>query len=386
MEINMDGVVMLVNEFAPVSGGAEKQAERLASYLTARGIPVWVITRHLPGLLHVETMNGFQVLRPVTWGPGKIKTLTFIIGALWILWRLRRNYSILHAHMLFGPAFAASLAGYFLGKQVIVKLGSSGPDGEIQTSLRSLRGRVRLAFLRRWVDVMIALDDDMQAEALSVGIDPSRIARMVNGIDVAALAPLVSRGEAKSILGVKDNVVALFVGRLVVQKALPTLMRAMQKAIQACPSLCLLLVGMGPEHDHLQALVTELGIRENVIFAGNQSNVKPYLHAADIFVLPSETEGMSNALMEAMAVGLPCIATPVGASPKMLDQGKAGILVPVGDSDAMAHALIELTKKPELRVELGNAAHQRIKAEYDFAVIGAQYEMLYQNLIKRDVQ
>jgi len=382
----MDGIVMLVNEFAPVSGGAEKQAERLAGYFAAHGRVVWVITRHFPGLVSAETINGFHVIRPVTWGPGKFKTITFVLGALWQLWLLRRRFAIIHAHMLFGPAFAAALAGRILGKRVIVKLGSSGPDGEIQVSRRTLRGRLRLAFLRRWADVIIALDDDMQVEALSAGFSYERVYRMVNGIDVLSFMPDRPREDAKTALGKKDKTLVLFVGRLVPQKSLPTLLKALQMAVQCCSDLHLVLVGSGPEHGYLQSLVDELKIHEFVTFAGNQSDVKPYLNASDIFVLPSESEGMSNALMEGMAAGLPCLATPVGASPRMLDQGKYGMLIPVRDVMAWADALVELTRNPARRAELGKAAHQRIMAEYDFSVIGARYEALYQELIKLGVK
>ena len=382
----MNGVVMLVNEFAPISGGAEKQAERLAGYFASGGKPVWVITRHFPGLAFSETMNGFNVIRPATWGPGKFKTISFVLGALWHLLRLRRRYSILHAHMLFGPAFAAAFAGQLLGKRVIIKLGSSGPDGEIQVSQRTLRGRLRLALLRRWADVIVALDDDMKSEALSVGFLNERVYRMVNGIDVSSFTPLMSGEDAKAALGKKDKTIILFVGRLVPQKSLPILLKALQKAVQTCPDLHLILVGDGPECDSLQTLTIELGIREFVTFAGNQSNVKPYLNAADIFVLPSETEGMSNALMEGMSAGLPCLATPVGATPNMLGHGKYGMLVPVGDVTAWANALVELARDPARRAELGTAARQHILAEYDFSVIGARYESLYQDLIRRGVR
>lgn len=378
-----DGVVMLVNEFAPVSGGAEKQAERLAAYFAARNKAVWVITRHFPGLASKETMKGFHVIRPVTRGAGKARTITFVLGALKHLWLLRHQIAIIHAHMLFGPAFAASLAGRLLGKRVIVKLGSSGSSGEIQLSLRTLRGRLRLALLRRWADVIVALDDDMQAEALSAGFRPERIYRMVNGIDVSSFVPVMSREAAKANLNKQDKLLVLFVGRLVPQKSLPTLLRAVHQAVQTCPDLHLMLVGGGSEQSALQDLIDELGICEFVTFAGNQSDVKPYLNASDIFVLPSESEGMSNALMEGMAAGLPCVATPVGASPKMLDHGKYGMLVPVGDVHAWAEALVGLARDPIRRMELGRAARQRIMAEYDFSVVGARYEALYRELIKQ---
>ena len=381
-----NSVVMLVNEFTPVSGGAEKQAERLAAYFAARNRPVWVITRHFPGLATSESMQGFHVIRPVTWGPGKIRTITFVLGALRYLWLLRHQISIIHAHMLFGPAFAAVLAGKLLGKRVIVKLGSSGPTGEVQLSLRTARGRLRLALLRRWADVIVALDDDMKAEALSAGFLPERIYRMVNGIDVSSFAPVLSRENAKARLGKQNKVLVLFVGRLVPQKSLPTLLKALHQAVKSCPNLHLVLVGGGPEQASLQNLVDELKIQEFVTFAGNQSDVKPYLNASDIFVLPSESEGMSNALMEGMAAGLPCIATPVGASPEMLDDGKYGMLVPVGDVGAWANTLVELANDPIRRMKLGNAARQRVMAEYDFSVVGARYEALYQELIKLGIK
>jgi len=380
----MNGIVMVINEFGPVSGGAEKQAERLAGYLVAHDRPVWIITRRLPGFASVEAVNGYYVLRPATWGPGKLKTVTFVLGALWHLWRLRRSYKILHAHLLFGPAFAAALAGRILQKHVIVKLGSSGPHGEIQVTRRRFRGRISLALLRRWVDAIIVLDKEMEAEALSIGFPAHRVYSMCNGIETSAFAPTLSREDAKAALGMKDKTLVLYVGRLVPQKSLTTLLEAMKLAVQSCPHLHLMLVGDGSRQESLQALVGSLNIREFVTFAGKQTNVKPFLNAADIFTLPSEKEGMSNALLEAMTAGLACLATPVGASSQMLNHGQCGLLLPVGDISAWGKALIDLGRDPNRRAELGKAAYQRVMTEYDFSVVGARYEAFYQNLMEQD--
>ena len=379
-----NGIVMLINEFGPVVGGAEKQAERLAGYLASHDKSVWVITRRPPGFASAEAMNGYNVLRPATWGPGKLKTVTFILGALWHLWRLRRSYKILHAHLLFGPAFAAAIAGRILQKRVIVKLGSSGPHGEIQVTRRSFRGRISLALLRRWVDAIIVLDNELQAEAVSAGFPASRVYTMFNGIETSSFAPALSREDAKAALGISDKILVLYVGRLVPQKLLTTLLKAMKLAVQSCPNLHLMLVGDGPAQESLQALVVSLDIREFVTFAGKQTNVKPFLNAADIFTLPSEKEGMSNALLEAMATGLACLATPVGASSQMLNYGQCGLLLPVGDVSAWGKAFVDLGRDPNRRTELGKAAHQRVMAEYDFSVVGARYEAFYQNLMKQD--
>jgi glycosyltransferase involved in cell wall biosynthesis len=380
----MNGIVMLINEFGPVAGGAERQAERLAGYLAAHDRSVWVITRRVPGFSSAETMNRYCVLRPATWGPGKLKTVTFVLGALWHLWRLRHGYKIIHAHLLFGPAFVAALAGRILQKRVIVKLGSSGYYGEIQVTGRKLRGRISLALLRRWVDAIIVLDHDMEAEAISAGFPASRVYSMFNGIETSSFAPTLSREDAKAALGMSDKLLVLYVGRLAPQKSLTTLLRAMKLAVQVCPNLQLVLVGDGSERDSLQALAGSLNIREFVTFAGQQTNVKSFLNAADIFSLPSETEGMSNALLEAMATGLACLATPVGASSQMLNDGQCGLLLPVGDVSAWGKALVDLGRDAHLRSALGKAAHQRVMAEYDFSVVGARYEAFYQNLMNQD--
>ena len=218
----MAGVVMLVNEFPPLPvGGAERQAERLSAYLSARGWPVWVLTRAAPGLPANEARDGFQIVRPPTFGPGKLRTVSFVLGSLLALWRERKDYSILHAHLAFGPAFAAVLSARVLGKQVLVKLGNSGEFGDIHVSQKTWRGRLRLAVFRKWADALIVLDDVMQAEALQAGFAPQRVRRMNNGIDTRLYSIPVSRAEAQAALGLTGKIVVLSMGRLAAQKSLP---------------------------------------------------------------------------------------------------------------------------------------------------------------------
>src|SRR6266542_5971792 len=238
----MKGIVMLVNEFPPIpTGGAERQAERLAIYLKNAGWPVWVITRRIGGLPARQEYQGLEIVRPLTAGAGKLKTITFILGTLLSLWKLRSNYEILHAHLAYGPAFAAVIAARFLGKRVIVKMGNSGEFGDVQTSRGTLRGRLRLAILRKWADVIIALDDSIYNEILSIGVDSSRIRRISNGIDVGNFLPRQTRLDAKNNFGLADKVVMIYVGRFAPQKSLPTLLNALESALVSCPSLHLLL-------------------------------------------------------------------------------------------------------------------------------------------------
>lgn len=378
----LKGVVMLVNEFSPLPvGGAERQAERLSAHLARRGWQVWVITRRADSLLPVESRSGFQILRPSTFGPGKLQTILFVLGAIASLWQLRKEYSILHAHLAFGPAFAAVLVSRFLGKRVLIKLGNSGEFGDIHVSQKSWRGRLRLSILRRWADAVIVLDETMQAEALSAGFDPRRLYLIPNGIDVQSYIPRISRAQSQAALGLAGRVVVLSVGRLAAQKSLPVLIQAFASALPACPQLYLLVVGDGPERASLEALVHSLGIVDQVCFVGNQSDVRPYLFAADLFALPSVSEGISNALLEAMSAGIACMATPVGGSPEVLARGECGLLLPIGDVQAWGDALSALGQSAELRQAMGQAARARAQREYDIEVVGARYESFYGELL-----
>ena len=140
-------------------------------------------------------------------------------------------------------------------------------------------------------------------------------------------------------------------------------------------------MGDGPEREKLEAQVQNLDVQANISFAGNQKNVRPYLQAADMFLLPSLTEGISNALLEAMASGLPCLATPVGGNNEVLEHGKYGLMVPVANVSEWADALVRMATTESLRKELGTKARERVLSMYDFNVVGSQYEKLYSDLM-----
>jgi glycosyltransferase involved in cell wall biosynthesis len=377
------GVMMLVNEFPPLPvGGAERQAERLSGWLAARGWNVSVLTRGADGLPAHETRDGFTILRVRPRGPRKLGTLTFVLGSLWTLFQQRENYAILHAHLAFGPAFAAVAAARALGKRVIVKLGNSGEFGDIHVSQKTLRGRVRLSALRHWADAVIALDDAMQVEALAAGFDPRRLRRMNNGIDFELFSSDCSKSDARSALKLDGKVIVLFMGRLSEQKSLPTLLNAFALARENCPALHLLLLGDGPSRAALESLADALAVSDNVTFAGSQRDVHPYLTAADVFALPSVSEGISNALLEAMSAGLACVATPVGGNAEVLESGACGMLVAARDVSAWAAALSDLGNDSQRCERLGTAARQRVRERYDFSVVGEQYESLYRELTR----
>jgi glycosyltransferase involved in cell wall biosynthesis len=380
----MTGVVMLVNKFPPLpAGGAEKQAERLSGFLAARGFDVGVLTRAAGGLAARERRDGFWIERVPAPGPGKVATVLFILGAMLALFRHRKRYEVLHAHLAFAPAVAAAIMGRLLGKRVIVKFGNSGAFGDIQVSQQSAPGRLKLALLRRLVDVNIALDDVMEAELLGAGFARARVLRMVNGIQGESFARRTPAAGAKAELGLAEKIVLLYLGRLAPQKALPDLLAALAQALPSRPDLHLLLLGQGEERAMLEAKARELALGGHVSFVGNVNDVQRYIDASDLFVLPSLAEGISNALLEAMAAGMPCIASAVGGTPEVLEQGDCGVLIPPSRPDLLRDAIVRLAGDPAERARLGAAARERIARTYAFSVVGDQYIDLYAHLTSR---
>ena len=381
MEENLN-IVMLVNEFPPLKvGGGERQAEQLSIQLVRQGLIVGVITRGAQNLPDYEERDGLWVQRIQPRGSGKLESLNFLFGAMWQLWQRRNDYHIIHAHLAFTPAIAAALIGKALRKPAIVKFGNSGQFGDVQVSQATRRGRVKLALLRRWGKRFIALDQAMHAELLQAGFDPLRVQRMHNGVDAVRFHPANDHQSHKIELGLRQKTVLLYIGRLSAQKSLSLLLESFHELTQTHPNVFLLLVGDGPDRPALAAQTLRLGLRERIRFVGNVSDVRPYLAASDIFVLPSVSEGMSNALLEAMSSGLACVVTRVGNAAEMLQNGACGVLVEAGNQHDLSDAFNTLLQNPKRILELGQKARQRVEENYAIQIVGRKYQALYEELL-----
>ena len=149
-------------------------------------------------------------------------------------------------------------------------------------------------------------------------------------------------------------------GRLAKQKNYPVLFDAFRSVRHVIPEVTLKIYGMGPEEQYLKRLVRELSMKENIIFMGQSNNIPYALSTASVFVLSSDFEGMPNSLMEAMAVGLPCISTdcPCGGPRALIKNEKNGLLVPVGDSHIISEHIIRLISDKKLANNLGEKAKE----------------------------
>jgi len=379
----MKGVRMLVNIFHPLPvGGAERQAERLAAYLAFRNIPVGIITRRVGELPVYEKMGGFEVFRIREFGSARIRSMAFIMGAIFNLILHSDSFDILHAHLAFAPAMAACVAGRLLNKAVIIKFGNSGDFGDVQELMSTWRGRQMLFILSHWADAYIALTDEMEKEMHIVGFESSKIIRMVNGVDTNLFCPSEHKQTAKDAIGMAGKTIVLFTGRFASQKSLPMLIIAFEHVVRSLNHIHLFLVGKGDTQKTLEGMVVDLDITSHVTITQGGSNVQPYLNVADIFVLPSLGEGISNSLLEAMASGLACVATNVGGSAEVLAGGACGVLVSPNNVEQLADAIIHLVSNPNEMKRLGMLARQRVVDHYNLDAVGEQYIELYSRLAK----
>lgn len=196
-----------------------------------------------------------------------------------------------------------------------------------------------------------------------------RVYNGVNGVDAVELAePPTTRGFT-----------LLFVGRLAPVKNLSTLIRATALALPRVPGLKLWVVGHGHERESLEALVHELGIAESVTFWGERLDVAGFFAAADVYCMSSVSEGLPMSLLQAMSVGLPSIVTDVGGMAEVVKNARAGLATPVGDSAAMADAIVQMASD-QARREIF-AENARVAYEENFTL--DRMDQAYMNLYQR---
>lgn len=218
-------------------------------------------------------------------------------------------------------------------------------------------------------------------------LDPGRVLLLPNGIDIARVDTPLSQAAAKQRLGyAADDFLIGCVGRLEEQKGHINIIRALGLMLETAPDdlkrrLQLLIVGDGRLRGELEQVATTTGMASRVHFAGSRGDVAEILRSLDLYVMPSLWEGLSLAMLEAMAAGLPVIISDVGGAAEVLGDGEFGIRVPPGDIAALAHAVMALVQDEGERRRLGTAARRRVCEHYDLRERIARLEATYAELL-----
>src|SRR5574340_951244 len=208
---------------------------------------------------------------------------------------------------------------------------------------------------------LIAVSESSAADLTSRGVAPAKVVAIPNGVEAARfrVAPEV-RQRVRQSLGLPASAPVIgTVGSLVPLRNHALLLEAAKIVSTASSEARFVVVGEGSEGPRLRAKAQELGLADRVIFTGERSDIPELLSAFDVFALSCDTEGFGLAALEAMAAGLPIVATRVGALPELIQEGVNGLLVPPGEAPALAEALLRLLREEALAGRLGQAARAR---------------------------
>lgn len=246
-------------------------------------------------------------------------------------------------------------------------------------------------FMRLFIHRYIVVSKDLENWLIAtVGVKAERVRQIYNGVDHHQFAPQSVKPLALLPARWQDLdgiVVAGTVGRLTPVKDQQLLLRAVAQLRTEHPALAkrlrLLIVGDGPLHPILARKIEEFSLQDVVWLAGDRKDVASLLGAMDFFVLPSLGEGISNTVLEAMASGLPVIATAVGGNLELVEEGVNGQLFPVGDAQALAGAMLALMKNDGERVRQGTNARSRVCQQFDWSRTVNAYLLVYDELLRR---
>lgn len=371
-------VAMLTQMYLPFIGGAELQLASILRRLPALGIEACVITRHHDESPLVEDVDGIRVQRIEVGKRRVLASLSYTAKAVLALNRLKPD--IVHAHELRSPSTTAVAYRMLSGTPVVAKVLRGGTLGDLKSLSKTSSDRMRLRQVLARIDGFAVISSEIDVELAAYAVPDARRHFIPNGVDTDrfTLPEPALKAQMKAKLGLGAGPVALFAGRLEHEKRIDRLVAIWPMVRAQVPDAVLAVLGTGSLGPALSK-----GAPEGVHLAGAQIDMLPWYQAADGFVLPSEAEGLSNAMLEAMAMGLPCVATAVGAAPDLLQDG-LGRLVPVDDDPALIASIVKMLKgtaEPD-RV-LTQRLRARIEQDYGLDETARRLAALYRNLARR---
>jgi L-malate glycosyltransferase len=348
-------------------GGAELSLARIIQALPRDRYRARVVTFHaLKAGCELIENSGAPVYHWPLVNPFHPTTLGFARR----IWKMVRDERIDIVHTFFHTSdlWTAPLAK-LAGVRFLI---SSRRDMGILRQRKHLFG---YRLMRSLFDQVQTVSESVRRYTIDVdGVDPSRVVTIYNGVKEEDPTP-VSAAEAAAVrasAGIEPNqILVSTVANLRHVKGLDTLVRAAAIVAARAPEVRFLVAGsfgVSPVDvaysNGVLRLAAELGVDRVIQFLGGTQHVRPLLEASDVFALPSRSEGLSNALLEAMHSGLPCVATLVGGNPEVVDGGVTGFLVPSDDPEALADRIVDLARDRQKRVRMGVAARERVRVHF----------------------
>ncbi len=339
-----------------------------------RVVPFFLVPRgdDAPGLRDLARASGVEPVMIPDGGPFDFALLSRMQREL-----RERGCRVLHTH-----DFKTDVLGLWLARRVrgLSLLATAHGWSNLLTRRQRLYHAADEWALRRY-PLVVAVAEATAVKLRGIGVRDDRIVVVPNGVDTARWRPRATPDPPPPGLPAGRRFVGT-VGRLSIDKDMDTLLAAFAAIAPAYADVDLLVIGEGPERPALERRAAAGGLGERVRFLGHRGDTADLYAAMDAFVLSSRTEGMPNTLLEAMAMGCPCVVTPVGGVAEIARDGVEALFVPPGDAGAMAAALGRVLTDAALRESLGRAARVRVEGAFSFARRVRRMEEIYEGLAR----
>ncbi len=365
--------VLYLHEFTRI-GGAERALLGLAGTIRQMGVEPLVAWPRKDSASTWLRSRGVHVvpLKVPSWSHGLcLPLLPLFLG------RLRRNVVHANVDLVHVNNYRSARFGQLVSRWMGVP--SVCHVRELITSEKVRRSRLRAS------DALIAVADAVARVLIEGGVPPHRVTTVRSGITLRAVPNQEERAGVRDRLGISDaDWVMGIVAHILPHKGYDDLVQALALIKAKAPNVRCLIVGEAPRKRYLHRLLQcaeRLSVRDRMTLVGKQDEVAPFLHAMDLFVLPSRTEGLPITILEAMAAGRPVVAAAVGGIPEVVRDGETGLLVPERDPRRLADAVLRLLETPGFARAMGEAGRKRIEEAFTLEREARQTSQVYRHLL-----
>jgi glycosyltransferase involved in cell wall biosynthesis len=350
--------------------GGTMQVYYLLRGLRDRGIPATLVCPRGSPLHEMAAAAGIDV-RAMTYGGDLDLRFPFR------LWRILREVrpDIVHIHSRRGADTLGLLTARLAGGSKIVL--ARRVDDPVKTGWLTQLRYVRLP------DRVVTVSQGIARVLVAAGVPEAHIRQVYSAIEAGKYQSPLTRADARRRLDLPDTAPVLaVVAQLIPRKGHRFLLRAMPRLLSVHPDLTALFIGEGEHETALRAEAAQLGLGDRVRFLGYREDIADLLRASDILVHPATMEGFANVAMQAMAAGIPVVSSAVGGMPESVRHEISGLLVPPGDSDALAETLLRLLDDPAQCARLGQAGREIVEREFTTEAMVSGNIGVYTELLK----
>ncbi len=291
-------------------------------------------------------------------------------------------FDIIHCHTITPVGMASLYLGKYFSVPTICTVRGSDLNEYVFRSNRYFKFSMKVL---KESSAMICVSNKLSSYAteLTDGMVHPKV--IYNGVDQEIFHPVEDKGKLRQELNLpRDKKILCFVGRIEHEKGIRELYEAFHRVASLIKDAVLVCVGVGQWEDRMRKKMIQDNLESRIFLPGKiiHADVAKYMQACDVFVFPSYNEGMPNSLLEAMACGLPCVASDAGGIPEVIEHGVNGLLIPTKDAEQLSVSLLNILEEPDLASKLSKMAYKTISNKFSWQNNAAQHIVVYEETLK----